>query len=119
MAYRDDHGHFVSKQEDGGKCTHDFEKGMESAFRENGIKGKSNNKTADTKRIESEKARIDEFVKENARISKKGNKILDYQKAKSLGLEIWGSNGEGNASLVKVGVFPIIRDMGENDGTQH
>ena len=26
MAYRDDHGHFVSKQEDGKKCTHDFEK---------------------------------------------------------------------------------------------
>ena len=92
MAYRDDHGHFVSKQEDGKKCTHDFEKGMESAFRESGIDGKSNDKMADTKRIESEKARIDEFVKENARISKKGNKILDYQKAKSLGLEIWGSN---------------------------
>lgn len=102
MAYRDDHGHFVSKQEDGKKCTHSFESGMESAFRENGIKGKPNSKTADTKRIESEKARIDEFVKENARISKKGNKIIDYQKAKSLGLEIWGSNDNLTFTIDKV-----------------
>lgn len=90
MAYRDDHGHFVSKQEDGKKCTHDFEKGMESAFRENGIKGKSNGKTADTKRIESEKARIDEFVRNNTRISKKGNKVLDYLKAKEMGFDVSG-----------------------------
>ena len=40
MAYRDDHGHFVSKQEDGKKCTHDFETGFRSAFEERGIKVK-------------------------------------------------------------------------------
>lgn len=40
MAYRDDHGHFVSKQEDGGKCTHDFETGFRSVFEERGIKAK-------------------------------------------------------------------------------
>lgn len=90
MAYRDDHGHFVSKQEDGERCPHDFEKGMESAFRESGIKGKSNGKTADTKRIESEKARIDEFVRNNTRISKKGNKAIDYLKAKEMGFEVSG-----------------------------
>lgn len=90
MAYRDDHGHFVSKQEDGERCPHGFEKGMESAFRENGIKGKSNGKTADTKRIESEKARIDEFVRNNTRISKKGNKVLDYLKAKEMGFDVSG-----------------------------
>lgn len=90
MAYRDDHGHFVSKQEDGKKCTHDFEKGMESAFRENGIKGKNNGKTADTKRIESEKAKIDEFVRNNTRISKKGNKVIDYLKAKEMGFDVSG-----------------------------
>lgn len=28
MAYRDDHWHFVSKQEDGERCPHGFEKGM-------------------------------------------------------------------------------------------
>ena len=38
MAYRDDHGHFVSKQEDGKKCTHDFETGFRSVFEERGIK---------------------------------------------------------------------------------
>ena len=40
MAYRDDHGHFVSKQEDGKKCTHDFETGFRSVFEERGIKVK-------------------------------------------------------------------------------
>lgn len=40
MAYRDDHGHYVSKQEDGKKCTHDFETGFRSAFEERGIKAK-------------------------------------------------------------------------------
>lgn len=40
MAYRDDHGHFVSKQEDGRKCTHDFETGFRSVFEERGIKVK-------------------------------------------------------------------------------
>ena len=38
MAYRDDHGHFVSKQEDGKKCNHDFETGFRSVFEERGIK---------------------------------------------------------------------------------
>lgn len=90
MAYRDDHGHFVSKQEDGERCPHGFERGMESAFRENGIKGKSDSKTTDTKRIESEKARIGEFVRNNTRISKKGNKVLDYLKAKEMGFDVSG-----------------------------
>lgn len=40
MTYRDDHGHFVSKQEDGKKCTHDFETGFRSVFEERGIKVK-------------------------------------------------------------------------------
>ena len=52
MEYRDDHGHFVSKQEDGKKCTHDFETGFRSVFEERGIKVKpkealSNNKNKD------------------------------------------------------------------------
>ena len=52
MEYRDDHGYFVSKQEDGKKCTHDFETGFRSVFEERGIKVKpkealSNNKNKD------------------------------------------------------------------------
>lgn len=83
MVYRDDHGHFVSRQEDGKKCTHDFEKGMESTFRESGIKGKT------TKEY---KATIDDFKARARQLPRDKRGQIDTTKAREQGFDAYGGS---------------------------
>lgn len=80
MAYRDDHGHFVSKQEDGEKCPHGFERGMESAFRENGIKGKPS---------KDYKKEIDNFRERARQLPRDRDGEIDTTKARQLGFDAY------------------------------
>ena len=80
MAYRDDHGHFVSKHEDGERCPHGFEKGMESAFESNGIKGKSS---------KDYKKAIDDFRERARQLPRDKSGEIDTAKARQLGFDAY------------------------------
>lgn len=83
MAYRDDHGHFVSKQEDGERCPHGFEKGMESAFESNGIKGKSG---------KDYKKEIDNFRERARQLPRDKRGQIDTTKAREQGFDAYGGS---------------------------
>lgn len=80
MVYRDSHGHFVSKQEDGERCPHGFEKGMESAFESNGIKGKPS---------KDYKKAIDDFRERARQLPRDRYGEIDTAKAKQLGFDAY------------------------------